>query len=174
MFSCFEKKKCQKELYFQIDNAINYNKDYKCKCGVYAIFKDNICLYVGQSKNLSSRISTHLKGKYSECDCILIYESYDRDETDIKELTNGEKKLIQILRPIENLIADYTEEIDEKEIFESNIAYTATGPLDNRTIIKDYNFVILNSEYNLMIASDDVSENLMMNKNAKNYLEGKI
>ena len=39
--------------------------------GVYAILQKDVCFYVGQSKNLASRLATHLTGK--------IDESYLRD-----------------------------------------------------------------------------------------------
>ena len=57
----------QKVLYFKLNNTFNLQVDSELNhkfSGIYAIFKDDICLYVGQSSNLASRIATHLKGKY--------------------------------------------------------------------------------------------------------------
>lgn len=107
----------QKELFFDLKSKLNMGD---CSHGWYVIFKDDICLYVGQSKNLPSRIATHLKGKYNTADKILIYQSYG----DIKdELLLTEQLLMQIFKPIENILVDYSKDIDTDELSESLIIY---------------------------------------------------
>ena len=44
--------------------------------GVYTIYNDDICVYVGQSKNIASRLATHLSGRYKKATKIK-YKSFD-------------------------------------------------------------------------------------------------
>lgn len=97
----------QKELFFDLKSKMD--SDYIE--GWYIICKNDICLYVGQSKNLPSRIATHLKGKYSTADKILIIHKVYEDEIYGDNLLISEKLLIQSLTPIENIIADYSEKL---------------------------------------------------------------
>lgn len=116
----------QKELFFKINNLINLeNETYEKELsGVYAIYKNDICLYVGQSKNLASRISTHISGKYKECDFIYLFDVrslgfsdfFERSDDSKKSIIdNCEKYLIKLLKPIENIIADFSFEIHDSE-----------------------------------------------------------
>lgn len=116
----------QKELFFKINNIINLeNETYEKELsGVYAIYKNDICLYVGQSKNLASRISTHISGKYKECDFIYLFDVrnlgfstfFERSDDGKKSiLDNCEKYLIKLLKPIENIIADFSFEIPDNQ-----------------------------------------------------------
>ena len=70
MFSYFTKSKKQKDLFFQLDYEFKKIDENRLS-GIYAIYKDDVCLYVGQSKNLSSRLATHLSGKYKLCSKII-------------------------------------------------------------------------------------------------------
>lgn len=106
----------QKQLYFKICNVLSLERKDTTITGIYAIYKNDICLYVGQSKNLASRISTHLSGKYKEADFIYMVDveqigfgDYrNRCEKSKKSiLDNCEKYLIKLLKPIENIIADF-------------------------------------------------------------------
>lgn len=108
----------QKVLYFKLNNSINMNTDvelsYKMS-GIYAIYKDDLCLYVGQSSNLASRVATHLSGKYQTATHIYAWKIEDIGFPDyrtyikeIKEqiLDKSEKYLMSILKPIENIDID--------------------------------------------------------------------
>ena len=96
MFTYFTKSKSQKELFFQLNSSMTIEKDNKIS-GVYAIYKSDVCLYVGQSSNIASRLATHLSGKYADSDKIFIFES-----TNDEDLIITEKYLIQKLQPIDN------------------------------------------------------------------------
>jgi hypothetical protein len=108
----------QKNLYYKINNCLNLETNNERKfAGVYAIYKNDICLYVGQSKNLPSRVASHIFGKYKTCDfikCIDIcnagfsdfFERSDKARAEI--LNNAEISLMQLLTPTENIITDYT------------------------------------------------------------------
>lgn len=117
----------QKVLYFKLNNAFNMDINHETNikiAGLYAIFKDNICLYVGQSKNLASRIATHIKGKYENFTDLYVWNIEeigfgDFLNRDIKSrdlvLNNCEKWLISKLKPIENIIADMNFKLDENK-----------------------------------------------------------
>ena len=117
MLSVFMKPDGSRALFFRLNNALHLTNPYCSNtykmAGVYAIYKNDVCYYVGQSKNLPSRISTHLTGKYESADRVDVYfigdenfgGFYERDsETRKAILENNEKWLITTLKPIENLL----------------------------------------------------------------------
>jgi hypothetical protein len=129
MFTSFNASEIsEKELYcklsssFQIacfeDQSVNFRFT-----GLYAIFKNGICYYVGQSQNLASRICQHLSGKYKSADQILILtpqkngfsDFFSRDKQTRKEILEyNESILIKKIRPIENLLTPSVDMIEEK------------------------------------------------------------
>ena len=151
----------QKELYFRINNVLNLEKSTQEKeiSGIYAIYKKGICLYVGQSKNLASRVATHLCGKYKEADYIYIFDirdigfsDYDKRNDVSKKsiLDNCEKYMISILKPIENIIADFSFTLEkelEPDVFDEVLLYSFV--IDNRE--NDCGYITI-SNY----SSDDV------------------
>lgn len=153
MFSYFPKKRNQKELYYQLAAEFKKANDGENKTrGVYAIFKNDVCLYVGQSKNISSRLATHLSGKYKECDKILIYESVEDDTFD---LVPTEKYAIQHFKPIENLLADYSEKIKMEDIFEGSIYYEIENPHKNKIdLLGCADYTLINDKYDLFFSFD--------------------
>lgn len=118
MLTHFEKPEDSKELYFKLSNSFHLtmfeDRSSTSKfAGLYAIFKNDVCMYVGQSQNLASRLSQHLSGKYESADKVLIFSAisngyddfFDRTKDDRKWiLENNEKLLIKELQPIENLM----------------------------------------------------------------------
>lgn len=108
----------QKDLYFKLKQIFNIEKnDETSMYGIYAIFKNGYCVYVGQSKNMASRIATHVFGKYKNADFVLIYNVEDlgfydfhkrSSESMIKILNNCENYIISNLKPTENIIADFS------------------------------------------------------------------
>ncbi len=118
MFSNFIKPKSQKELYFKINSSLGLMEyiPYKGVAGIYALFKNGICLYVGQSQNIASRLATHLSGKYESCDYVKVYTVYKQFSNDFEKLNKLDKKrileenekyFINYFKPIENIIANY-------------------------------------------------------------------
>lgn len=117
----------QKVLYFKLNNVLNlqeHNELNRKIAGVYAIFKDDICLYVGQSINMASRIATHLKGKYETSTELYLWnvenigfsDFYERSKDSQKIiLDNCEKYLMSKLKPIENLLIDMNFTLDENK-----------------------------------------------------------
>ena len=108
----------QEALYFKLNSAFGISnadgKNRKIK-GIYAIFKDDICLYVGQSKNIASRLATHLRGKYKDSTYIAVwniknvgFSDFDTRSKDsqMSILLNTEKYIMALLKPIENLDID--------------------------------------------------------------------
>jgi len=51
------------------------------KVGIYLLYKDEVCLYVGQSKDIFSRISEHRKASRIRFNWVLIREC-DKEELD--------------------------------------------------------------------------------------------
>ena len=135
----------QKALYFKLNNAFNmsYTTEENIKIvGIYAIYSNNTCLYVGQSKNIASRIATHLRGKYQNSTDIYIWDIEELGFSDFKKrsqksreqiLNNAEKYIMSILKPIDNIDIDMdikikedekpTFKIDDNSTFSMHIAY---------------------------------------------------
>jgi len=116
----------QKVLYYKLNSIFNLeNEDVEKFAGIYAIFKDNVCLYVGQSFNLASRLATHLRGKYQEADYIYIWDIQQFTDSDLQKLKKDkqkhfldecEKLVMSALKPIENIDIDmdYVSEVEVK------------------------------------------------------------
>lgn len=115
----------QKALYFKLKSSFEIS-DIESYIGLYSIHKNGVCVYVGQSKNIPSRLATHLKGKYKTADMVKIYLAVNNGFADINSrskssiesiLTSNEKMLIKHLEPIENIIADYDFELSNSKSF---------------------------------------------------------
>ncbi len=108
----------QKVLYYKLNNSFNMNLTSELNhkiAGIYAIYKDDICLYVGQSKNLASRLATHLRGVYDNATNIYAWNieklGFPEFRTYKKELHEQilircEKYLMSVLKPIQNIDID--------------------------------------------------------------------
>jgi hypothetical protein len=108
----------QKELFFKLSNAFSLRENAVLSrkvSGLYAIFQDGVCHYVGLSTNLPSRLATHLRGKYASCTTIRVYlpeengfpDFYERNESARKEILSlNEKALMAYLKPVDNLNID--------------------------------------------------------------------
>ncbi len=118
MLLSMKKSEDQKELYFDLDWFFKKTNPEKTS-GIYSIYKKDICVYVGQSKNIPSRIATHLSGKYKTADKIAIYTDADYigDEDSDVVLLETEKYLIKKLEPIENVLVDFGRDINTELIF---------------------------------------------------------
>lgn len=161
MFCCIDRKDEQKELYFDLDRVFKISYEHKIS-GIYVLYKDNICLYVGQSKNIASRIATHLSGKYKNIDKILVFnddEHYD-DEDNVDVLDYSEKFAFKIFKPIENLLVDFTEDIDTNCIIRKFYDFNSGYPLFNT-------FEIFLCESNIFISDDQIMLNLKENERMK-------
>lgn len=115
----------QKKLYFKLKSSFEL-LDINSTIGLYSIHKNGLCLYVGQSKNIPSRIATHIKGKYANADEINFYLAINNGYKDINDMQNdivnkillsNEMLMIKELKPIENIIADYDFELPENNQF---------------------------------------------------------
>lgn len=72
--------------------------------GIYIIYNDNNeIMYIGQSKNLASRITTHLKGKYKNAYKIDVIALDFIDESILNSI---ERFLIDKLKPIDNIMVN--------------------------------------------------------------------
>lgn len=172
MFSYFTKSKKQKDLFFQLDNELKKTCYDEKISGIYAIFKNDICLYVGQSKNIASRLATHLSGKYKDCSKILIFPTIEPTEN----LIPLEKFTIQQLKPIENILVDFTEELDKNDFAEGSIIYE----IDRcECYDEDFNIsnaseiIIVNDSYNILI-SNEIKIDLYHNNNLIVFLMEQI
>jgi len=121
----------QKELYFKLNDIFCLEKEGKV-AGIYAIFKEDICLYVGQSQNVASRIATHLKGKYETASDIYIWDIKDcgfdsffekSKESQKAILINAENWMFKQLKPIENLAIDFNIIIPKKQQPDIDLEY---------------------------------------------------
>jgi len=119
-----------KDLYFALRNSFALSSEHLSSetgkfAGVYAIFKKGVCYYVGQSKNLASRLSTHLTGKYIEADEVRLFMPSDNCLTDFYLdaenmeyfLLTNEAACIDIFKPIENILVKWGQEIPTKHLF---------------------------------------------------------
>ena len=137
-------KLAQDQLYYKLNAifSLEDNSNVK-KAGIYALFDDDICLYVGKSKNLASRLATHLSGRYELIDeaffwtiqdlGYLDFSSYDEAKQDAI-LDNAEQYLMSVLHPTENLLIDHKKKFTEIPTFfskETNEEYISTN---NKTI----------------------------------------
>ena len=151
MFTYFRKSKSQKELFFQLNSIMTIEKANKIS-GVYAIYKSDVCLYVGQSSNIASRLATHLCGRYADSDKIFIFEN-NNDE----DLILNEKYMIQSLKPTDNILVDYDEEIKTDSLF----CYLQDLKLGGDIDVLDYcDFCIINDKPNIFVFSIDMQPEL--------------
>ena len=151
MFAYFRKSKSQKELFFQLNSSIAIEKAEKIS-GVYAIYKSDVCLYVGQSSNIPSRLATHLCGRYADADKIFIFENANDED-----LILNEKYIIQKLKPVDNILVDYDEDIEIDSLF------CYLQDLKNNediNILDYYDFCIMNDKPNIFIFSADMQPEL--------------
>ena len=126
----FKMPKEGKSIYFKLNNSLHLldpptSSTYKIS-GIYAIYKNDICYYVGQSKNLPSRVATHLSGKYSVADRVDLFfvdleafdDFYDRSKDNQRRiLENNESRAIDLLEPIENILVK-NEYVGDEFLFE--------------------------------------------------------
>lgn len=131
MLSCFDIPDTTRDLYFKLSNSFQLadplrSPTYKI-AGLYSIHKNDKCYYVGQSKNLPSRLADHLSGKYEPADEFRVYficESgfdnfYQRSKKAQKSiLETNESRLMQILKPIDNIVIDHDIKIEEQYLFD--------------------------------------------------------
>jgi len=108
----------QKQLFYALKSSFSLCDDERLRistAGVYAIFSDKVCVYVGQSKNLPSRIATHLYGKYKNATTIEVYTMVNNGFSNFNEkllehkdyiLLQNELALIKLYKPIDNIIVD--------------------------------------------------------------------
>ena len=161
MFTTFERDIDPKNLYFKLNNSfqitsIEHQSPTSKFAGLYAIYKNDICYYVGQSQNLASRICQHINGKYASAGRIEIFlakangfgDFHLRSKESRKSiLESNENSLIRFLKPIENLMLPSVEfSIDDDALFvdlgESNI-----------TVVLEENY-ISTSKYSLIMLDD--------------------
>jgi len=130
MLANFEIPESSKDLYFKLNNAFQLT-DYPCSdtrrfAGIYVIYMKEVCYYVGQSLNLPSRISTHITGKYAQADEIHFYmpseyafsDFYERNRDSQKAiLENNEGHCLNLFKPIENILVDRDEALEDKYLF---------------------------------------------------------
>ncbi len=155
MLLSMKKSEDQKELYFDLDWFFKKCTQEKT-AGIYSIYKKNICLYVGQSKNIPSRIATHLSGKYKTVDKIIIYTDSDytgSEDSDIV-LLETEKYLINKLEPIENVLVDFDRDIDTKLIFSQFLDMERGAPI----IFKNCHRFTITQEKNTITIYDIYTE----------------
>lgn len=165
----------QKELFFDLKSKMN--KEYVS--GWYIIFKEDVCLYVGQSKNLSSRIATHLKGKYSTADKVLIYHSYEGSNVD---LLTTERYLMNLFKPIENVLVDFSEKIELCDLeCESSIMFTIESYNDKtegKSLIESmslaFNECIIFDNNDGLLINDDLPPTLYNMPKSIHYLSSLI
>lgn len=121
--------KSYKNLYIKLKECIGMfdREDRNAKIqGIYFIYnKNNELMYIGQSKNIASRITTHIRGKYRNSHKIII-ESIEDDSLD-----DIERFLIDKLKPIDNIIVEQNYDLSE--------SWWANFVLDIDHTGKDYN-----------------------------------
>ncbi len=92
-------EKDQKKLFLGLRNAFSYCNEDDNLPGIYLITnKNNDLMYIGQSKNIASRLSTHLSGKYQKSHLVYILSCPKEYLLDVENL------LINTLKPIDNIL----------------------------------------------------------------------
>jgi len=131
MLSVFQQPQDSKQLYFRLKNSFGIFDSHLFGSGgsisgVYAIFKDGVCYYVGQSSNVASRLATHFSGKYKMFDEVILFipeddgfsDFYERDKACQKEiLLNNERHCIDWLKPVENILVSDSNKINDEYLF---------------------------------------------------------
>lgn len=117
MYTQFYREDDSRSTYFNLSNSLNINcislasKTLKYS-GLYAIYNGDVCVYVGQSQNISSRITQHIFGRYSSATKIYIFLASFDNGMDFNSLSKTDRKtiieynewlLIKKLKPTENL-----------------------------------------------------------------------
>lgn len=157
MITCFKKSESQRELFSQLNHSMIIESDEKTIKGVYIIFKDNVCVYVGQSSNIASRLATHLSGKYKNANEIFVFvPEFEED------LIITEKYCIQKLQPTENLRVDFDEKINIDDIFGIFHDYEK-GAYEK--MLEYYDFKIINDDKNIFITTDHKNDVFNITKN---------
>ena len=148
----------QDALYYKLNSAFSLDSESglseKIK-GVYAIYNKDTCLYVGQSKNIASRIATHLRGKYETATDVFMwnvehigFSNFMDRQADNKKyiLDNCEQYLMGKLKPIDNLLINMDKNIplDEQPTicFESNADITMNIMKHSLVITDSYSYLI--------------------------------
>ena len=157
MITCFKKSESQRELFSQLNHSMIIESDEKTIKGVYIIFKDNVCVYVGQSSNVASRLATHLSGKYKNANEIFVFVPECEEDLIITE-----KYCIQKLQPIENLRVDFDEKINIEDIFGIFHDYEK-GAYEK--MLEYYDFKIINDDENIFITTDHKNDVFNITKN---------
>ena len=157
MITCFKKSESQRELFSQLNHSMIIESDEKTIKGVYIIFKDNVCVYVGQSSNVASRLATHLSGKYKNANEIFVFENANDEDLIITE-----KYCIQKLQPIENLRVDFDEKINIDDIFGIFHDYEK-GAYEK--MLEYYDFKIKNDDEYIFITTDHRNDVFNITKN---------
>lgn len=173
----------QEALYFKLNSAFSLETidglNEKIK-GVYAIYKDNICLYVGQSKNIASRIATHLRGKYQEATSIYIWDVRNIGFSNFMErsaesqksiLNNCEQSLMVKLKPIENLLINMDKEIPTDQqpniCFESFADFTIHNQECYLSITDSSSFIVEGIEVAIDIMNHNSQIDSTLHKNIR-------
>ena len=173
MLATFDRPGTSKHLYFNLNNSLHlanpmFSPTYKV-AGLYAIFKNDICYYVGQSKNIPSRLSTHLTGKYESCDLIKVYfvdeygfeDFYERSKESQKNiLENNEKYLIEKLKPIENIMVDSDSKTPNDVVFTNFLEDEESHPSPTANISIYVDKYYINVTTDSYIFSDEIDERL--------------
>ena len=167
MLTVFDRPETSKELYFNLSNSLNLSHAMKSStykiAGLYAIYKDDICMYVGQSKNIPSRLSTHLTGRYESCDKVEVFyvcennfsDFYERNATSQASiLENNEKRLINILKPIENLMVDRDAQIKNECLFFVLECDDEYGREDMQILLNESSVTVTDSSFESVYALD--------------------
>lgn len=174
----------QRELFYTLKTAFALAEETINETkipAIYSIHKDGICLYVGQSKNVASRLATHIKGAYSKADKIYIYPIVDHgfsgfwdfcDKTQKNVLVNNEIALMNHLKPTENKLCDYSKKIKHDYVADNILDYINgedSSPAsfcismeeDSIVICCGYieeNYCVLRNEYFSNVIQDDLHQ----------------
>ncbi len=175
MLAVFNNDGESSSLYFKLNNSLHLlspqsSATYKI-AGVYAIYKGGVCYYVGQSKNIPSRIATHLSGKYENADRVKIFFAgetegladqdcnfYDWPKSEQADaLEANEAVCISLFKPIENIKIPVDSDGDND--------WFITPEVESARIDKDGRcFSVYRDPYDIGLASDTLEERISHDK----------
>lgn len=120
-----------KSLYKQLSKSFKrLEEDCQDKIiGIYLIYNDNKeIMYIGQSKNIASRLTTHIRGKYRNAYKISVI---NLDYLESNYLDSIERFLITKLKPIDNIMVDEKYDIKHLEDIFTDIEDINNASIEN-------------------------------------------
>lgn len=152
METSFSKEEIEHKNYRYLYNTLNksisiiMNGSINCKYyGIYFIYNDNEeVVYIGKTTNISSRLTTHIRGKYKNANMIKFANIMYLEKESLDDI---ERFYIQTIKPIDNILVEqsYSQSTVKSFLFNDDIYFPLRVPdliiYPKEYIIKGYSYV---------------------------------